>query len=343
MAQKLAGGNGAIALLCNTLPTGAILVVLILIFGPVSGAHFNPAVSVAFALRGELPWPHAALYIVAQIIGGVIGVWAVHVMFDLPIWQFSTTVRTGPSQWFAEFVATFGLVLTILGCVARNPVPHRMLWASTSRRPIGSRLDIVREPCRHDRPGDVGHVRRDRASRSVGVHRRADDGDGRGPVHRGMVVGKSGHRPARLPCPLGIRSRTKTHYSITSSARANTEGGTVMPSALAVLILNAISNLVNVLPATSKMKFTLIVITTCDGGSASQFRSRKRTSATPAAMSALREAPNRDCSRPMGVWRFPNLIGDRSLKLQAWNSIYRHFAHISPFLRGLGLSRLGNM
>jgi len=122
MAQKLAGGNGAIALLCNTLPTGAILVVLILIFGPVSGAHFNPAVSIAFALRGELPWPHAALYIVAQIIGGVIGVWAVHVMFDLPIWQFSTTVRTGPSQWFAEFVATFGLVLTILGCVARNPV-----------------------------------------------------------------------------------------------------------------------------------------------------------------------------------------------------------------------------
>jgi glycerol uptake facilitator-like aquaporin len=121
MAAKLAGGNGALALLCNTLPTGAILTVLILTFGPVSGAHFNPAVSVAFALRGEIPWQEAAAYIVVQIIGGIIGVWAAHAMFELPLWQVSLTERIGPGQWFAEFVATFGLVLTILGCLARTP------------------------------------------------------------------------------------------------------------------------------------------------------------------------------------------------------------------------------
>lgn len=126
MAQNLAGGNGAIALLCNTLPTGAILVVLILVFGPVSGAHFNPAVSLAFALRGELPWRSAVLYIVMQVTGGIAGVWAAHLMFELPLWQFSTTVRAGGGQLLAEAVATFGLLLTILGCVARSPsaVPY---------------------------------------------------------------------------------------------------------------------------------------------------------------------------------------------------------------------------
>ena len=126
MAQKLAGGNVALALLCNTIPTGAILVVLILIFGPLSGAHFNPAVTLAFAARGELPWTTAALYIVAQIAGGIAGVWAAHLMFDLPLLQTSLTVRTGAGQWFAEGVATFGLLLTIFGCVARAPaaVPY---------------------------------------------------------------------------------------------------------------------------------------------------------------------------------------------------------------------------
>lgn len=121
MAQRLAGRNGALALLCNTLPTGAILTVLILIFGPVSGAHFNPAVSLAFTLRGQLPWPVAATYIVAQVCGAVAGVWTAHIMFELPVWQFATTVRTGPGQWFAEAVATFGLLLTIFGCVVRAP------------------------------------------------------------------------------------------------------------------------------------------------------------------------------------------------------------------------------
>ena len=121
MAAKLAGGNGALALLCNTLPTGAILTVLILTFGPISGAHFNPAVSIATALRGEMPWRRAASYIAAQVIGGIVGVLAAHAMFELPLWQVAMTVRTGPGQWLAEFVATFGLLLTIFGCAARTP------------------------------------------------------------------------------------------------------------------------------------------------------------------------------------------------------------------------------
>lgn len=126
MAERLAGGNAAIALLGNTIPTGAILVVLILIFGPVSGAHFNPAVSVAFTLRRELSSSDAATYVAAQIVGGLVGVWAAHAMFDLPVWQISQHARTGPAQWLAESVATFGLVLTIFGCVARQPaaVPY---------------------------------------------------------------------------------------------------------------------------------------------------------------------------------------------------------------------------
>ena len=121
MAERLSGGNVAIALLGNTLPTGAILVVLILIFGPLSGAHFNPAVTLAFALRGEFPWRELAAYIAVQIVGGVVGVFAAHAMFELPILQFSAHVRSGPAQWFAEAVATFGLLLTILGCVAKAP------------------------------------------------------------------------------------------------------------------------------------------------------------------------------------------------------------------------------
>jgi glycerol uptake facilitator-like aquaporin len=121
MAAKLSGGNAALALLCNTLPTGAILTVLILMLDPVSGAHFNPAVSIGFALRGELPAKALLLYVAAQILGGIAGVWAAHLMFELPLWQIATKVRTGPGQWFAEAVATFGLLMTIFGCVARTP------------------------------------------------------------------------------------------------------------------------------------------------------------------------------------------------------------------------------
>ena len=121
MAQRLSGGNVALALLCNTIPTGAILVVLILIFAPLSGAHFNPAVTLAFALRRELPWRAAGFYIAAQIVGAIAGVWTAHLMFELPVWQFSLTTRTGIGQWLAETVATFGLLLTIFGCAARSP------------------------------------------------------------------------------------------------------------------------------------------------------------------------------------------------------------------------------
>ena len=121
MAERLAGGNAALALLCNTISTGAILVALILVFGPLSGAHFNPAVSLAFALRRELTWSCAGLYIVAQLAGAVAGVWAAHLMFELPLWQVAATVRSGAGQWLAEFIAAFGLLLTIFGCIASAP------------------------------------------------------------------------------------------------------------------------------------------------------------------------------------------------------------------------------
>jgi glycerol uptake facilitator-like aquaporin len=126
MAQRLAGGNVALALLCNTLATGAILPVLILVFGPLSGAHFNPAVSLAFTLRGGLSWPALPTYVLAQVLGGIAGVWAAHLMFELPVLQISATTRTGFGQWLAEAIASFGLGLTIFGCVARAPaaVPY---------------------------------------------------------------------------------------------------------------------------------------------------------------------------------------------------------------------------
>jgi len=125
MGETLSGGNVAIALLGNTLATGAILVVLITIFGPVSGAHFNPAVSLAFAARRELGWRDALLYALAQIAGAIIGVWAAHLMFDLPLWQVSAKIRFGYGQWLSEWVAAFGLGLTIFGCLhgARAAVP----------------------------------------------------------------------------------------------------------------------------------------------------------------------------------------------------------------------------
>ena len=121
MAERLAGGNVAIALLGNTIPTGAILVVLILVFGPISGAHFNPAVTLSFAIRKDISVPDALLYVATQVIGGICGVLVAHVMFDNPLIDPSTTVRTGIGQWVGEFVATFGLVGTILGCIKARP------------------------------------------------------------------------------------------------------------------------------------------------------------------------------------------------------------------------------
>ena len=126
MAERLADGNTAIALLGNTIPTGAILVVLILVFGPISGAHFNPAVTLSFAWRGEITPTASTLYVAAQVIGGICGTLIAHVMFDNPLFDPSTTARTGIGQWVGEFVATFGLVGTIFGCLKSRPeaVPY---------------------------------------------------------------------------------------------------------------------------------------------------------------------------------------------------------------------------
>lgn len=114
-------GSVALALLCNTVPTGAVLVVLISIFGPLSGAHFNPAVTFAFRLRGDIDGMTAILYVAAQIVGGVLGAWSAHLMFEAELFQISSTARTGGAQWFSEAVATFGLVLTILGGLVHAP------------------------------------------------------------------------------------------------------------------------------------------------------------------------------------------------------------------------------
>jgi len=116
MAETLTDDK-ALALLGNTLPTGAILVVLITIFAPVSGAHFNPAVTLGFAVKGDLPWRAAGPYVLAQIAGGLVGTFIAHLMFELPVLQASERVRTGGGQWFAEAVAAFGLMGTILAGV----------------------------------------------------------------------------------------------------------------------------------------------------------------------------------------------------------------------------------
>ncbi|MCM2475743.1 aquaporin family protein [Rhizobium sp. CG5] len=114
MAEALAGGNIAVALLGNTIPTGAMLVVLIAMLGPISGAHFNPAVTLVFRMKGEISNQDALAYIAVQLGGALCGVLLAHLMFDLPIWQASAKVRTGYGQWVSEAVATFGLVFTIL-------------------------------------------------------------------------------------------------------------------------------------------------------------------------------------------------------------------------------------
>jgi glycerol uptake facilitator-like aquaporin len=115
MAERLGGGNLAVMLLANTAATVAVLATLIALLGPLSGAHFNPAVSVIQALRGRLPWREAVAYAALQVLGCCAGALLAHLMFELPLWQSSVHVRTGPAQWLAESVATFGLLLVILG------------------------------------------------------------------------------------------------------------------------------------------------------------------------------------------------------------------------------------
>jgi glycerol uptake facilitator-like aquaporin len=121
MGERLAGGNAAIALLANSLATGAALVALILCFGPISGAHFNAVVTLSLAARREVPWKDVAPYIAAQILGGVLGVWATHYMFGLPILMPSTHIRSGGPQWASEVIATFGLLGTIFGVARARP------------------------------------------------------------------------------------------------------------------------------------------------------------------------------------------------------------------------------
>ena len=127
MAEHLSGGNDAVALLGNTIATGAILFVLITMLGPISGAHLNPAVSLVAASRRELSWRDTAAYIAAQLSFGILGAWAAHLMFDLPTLQLSVKARTGLGQWTGEAIATFGLILTILGTVR-----HRREWVPAS-------------------------------------------------------------------------------------------------------------------------------------------------------------------------------------------------------------------
>jgi glycerol uptake facilitator-like aquaporin len=127
MAQNLSGGNDAIALLCNTVATGAILFVLITMLGPISGAHMNPAVSLVAASRGELRWSDSGAYILTQLAFGIAGAWAAHLMFELPVLQLSMKTRTGLGQAIGEAIATFGLILTILGTVK-----HRREWVPAS-------------------------------------------------------------------------------------------------------------------------------------------------------------------------------------------------------------------
>jgi glycerol uptake facilitator-like aquaporin len=121
MAERLAGGNVAIALLGNTLATGAILFVLITMLAPVSGAHLNPAVTLIMRLRGHIRTRTAIIYVLAQLAGGILGVWLAHLMFDVAVLQLSDKVRSGPGQWASEAVATFGLLLTILGTARMRP------------------------------------------------------------------------------------------------------------------------------------------------------------------------------------------------------------------------------
>lgn len=121
MGERLADGNEAIALLGNTIATGAGLIVLIHIFGPLSGAHFNPAVTLAFAMRGEADRRTVAAFVIAQLVGAILGVWAAHAMFAEPILQVSARLRDGPAQGFSEFVATFGLIGTIFGTQRSRP------------------------------------------------------------------------------------------------------------------------------------------------------------------------------------------------------------------------------
>jgi glycerol uptake facilitator-like aquaporin len=175
MAERLCGGNIGLALLANALATGGALVALILAFGPQSGAHMNPIVTLAAAITGGLEWHAVPAYIAAQLAGAVVGVWLAHAMFELPIWQLSQHVRFDTGQWIAEIVATFGLLMVIWGCRAhREPVTAFAVAAYITGGLLVHGLDLVRQSCRNYRPHAVGHVRRYSPDRCARFHPGAD-------------------------------------------------------------------------------------------------------------------------------------------------------------------------
>jgi glycerol uptake facilitator-like aquaporin len=174
MGERLSGGNVAIALLANTLATGATLVTLIFTFGAVSGAHFNPVVTLADASQGGMRWRHVPGYIAAQAAGAMLGVWAAHLMFAEPVLQVSQHVRTGSSQVFSEFVATFGLLSVIWGCgrlraAARGSRALRG-WALHHRRLLVHGVHLVRKSGGDARAGFHEYLCRNPARRCSGLY-----------------------------------------------------------------------------------------------------------------------------------------------------------------------------
>ena len=170
MAERLADGNVAIALLGNTIPTGAILVVLITIFGPISGAHFNPAVTLSFLLRREIAPGAAGLFVLAQIVGGIFGVFAAHVMFDNPIIDASSTDRTGIGQWAGEFVAHVWPGRHHSGVLARaSRLRAGRSWPVHHRGLLVHLFDFVRQSGRNHRTGLLRHLCRDQSVRRAAL------------------------------------------------------------------------------------------------------------------------------------------------------------------------------
>jgi glycerol uptake facilitator-like aquaporin len=172
MAESLAGGNVAIALVGNTAATGAMLYVLITMLGPISGAHFNPAVTLVFRLLRVLDTRQSLGHVAAQLAGGVLGVWAAHLMFGLDLIQISTKVRTGMGQWTGELVATFGLVLTILGTLRHRPPGGARVGRTLHNRGLLVHfIDELRQPRDNARPGVDRYLCRDRPFGHTCFHR----------------------------------------------------------------------------------------------------------------------------------------------------------------------------
>jgi hypothetical protein len=193
MADRLTD-DVAVSLLGNTIATGAILFVLISIFGPISGAHFNPVVTMVFAVRREIEASVVGPYVLAQIIGGVFGTVVAHAMFDLPILQVSETVRAGSAQWFAEAVATFGLLLTILGGLRfRVDAIPSLVGPLHHCHLLVHGVDLVRQPGGRDCEKHHEHLLRNPSSRPAGLHRRAN--------HRGAA--------RRRSCRVAVRRSTQ--------------------------------------------------------------------------------------------------------------------------------------